>query len=166
MNKPDISFIYPPETTLDIEGVTYTVRPITMRVLPALVRCVEPVLADMSALVLRPSIEGAVAMLGRHGETVCEAIAICLGKDLAAIQDLLPDRVAALLLTCCEVNADFFDRAATSFTGQAGLVAPLLLAKVNALLETQRIREEAAAPSAGPTPSSSSQAPAIATTTS
>ncbi|MEQ1686802.1 MAG: hypothetical protein ABL916_24375 [Burkholderiaceae bacterium] len=98
MNKTDITFINPPETTLDVDGVPYTVRPIKMRALPALVKCVEPVFEDLAVLVLSPRLEDAVKMVGRHSALVCEAIAICTDTKIDAIEDMTPDRAAALLL--------------------------------------------------------------------
>jgi hypothetical protein len=58
MNKTDITFINPPETTLDVDSLWFTVRPIKMRVLPELVKWVEPVFEDMAVRMLSPSLEG------------------------------------------------------------------------------------------------------------
>lgn len=161
MNKVDITFINPPESTISIDGTDYTVRPITMRHLPALVRCVEPAFADLAELVLTPSLEGAVKVVGKNSELVCEAIAICTGTQRDKIEDMHPDRAAALLLICCEVNADFFFRAVPWMTAQAGRVAPLLHAKTRMLL--QQPQDQTAI---GGTPSSNSPAPDTVTATS
>ncbi len=161
MTKTDITFINPPETTLDVDGVSFTVRPIKMRVLPALVKCVEPVFEDMALLVLAPRLEDAVKIVGRHGELVCQAIAICTGTEIEVIEEMTPDRAAALLLVCCEVNADFFVRAVPSIKAQAKTFAPLLHSKTAALLA--RLPKTTAD---GDSPSSSSLEPGTATATS
>jgi hypothetical protein len=161
MNKTDITFINPPETTVDIDGVSFTVQPIKMRVLPALVKCVEPVFEDFAVLVVEPRLEDAVKMLGRNSALVCQAIAICTGTEAGAIEDMTPDRAAALLLVCCEVNADFFVRAVPSITAQAETFAPLLHRKTAALLA--RVPKAMAD---GALPSSSSPELGIATPTS
>jgi len=161
MNKIDISFIKPPESSADIDGVEYVVRPIKMRVLPALVRCVEPIFEDMAVLVLAPRFEDAVKLVGKNGDLVCEAIAICTGTEADQIADMTPDRAAALLLVCCEVNADFFGRAVPSFMDQAERVAPLLHSKTAALLA--RLPKPTAV---GVSPSSSSLEPGTGTPTS
>lgn len=161
MNKTDITFINPPETTLDVDGVSFTVRPIKMRVLPALVKCVEPVFEDMAMLVLSPRLEDAIKMIGRNSALVCEAIAICTDTKADAIEDMTPDRAAALLLVCCEVNADFFVRAVPSITAQAETFAPLLHSKTAALLA--RLQKATAD---GALPSSSSPEPVTAIPTS
>jgi|CXWL01.1.fsa_nt_gi hypothetical protein len=135
MQKLSIDFICPPQTTLDVDGVEFTVRAITMRQLPALVRCIQPALDDVIALMNDSSIEAAVRLVGQHGDAVTEAVALCTGTELKIIEAMTPDRVAVLLLVCCEVNSDFFAQAVPSIKAQAGQAAPLLVTKWSGLLQ-------------------------------
>lgn len=129
MNKTAIEFISPPEQAVTIDGREIVIRPITMRQLPALVRCVEPVLGDVMSLAAAPSGEGALQLLARHGAAIIEALVICTGEERAKIEQMTPDRAAVLLLAAAQVNADFFVQAVPSLKAQASSVAPLLAAK-------------------------------------
>ncbi|NUZ08942.1 hypothetical protein [Piscinibacter koreensis] len=159
MNHTTINFIEPPETTVHIDGATFTLRPITMRILPALVTCVEPAFEEITRLMLDPTLPAAAGVLARQTSPICEAIALCTGVDAKTIYAMTPDRAAALLLVCCEVNADFFFRAVPSLSDQLDGIAPLLKGKIRAAMQK-------ATPAIGAGPSSSSPAPATATETS
>ncbi len=135
MYRSSIDFICPPERTLCVDGVDFTVKPITMRNLPALVRVVEPVIEHMMLLLAEPTTEAAMKFLARHGEAVTEVVALCSGADRSKIDDMTPDRVAALLLLCCEVNTDFFMRAVPALKAQACQLAPQLVRKWSGVQE-------------------------------
>ena len=145
MNKINFDFITPPAIAVVIDGQEITVRPITMRALPAVLSCVEPVLTELMTLANDPSPELAVHLLAQHGQVLSTAVALCTGLPADQVDDMTPDRVAALLLVCAEINVDFFGRAVSSFKAQASQAAPLLTAKLG--------KPQTTAPSSGPTPS-------------
>lgn len=92
----------------------------------------------------------AIDLLDRRADDVLKIVSVATGLERAQLDDLLPDRMIAIVLAVIEVNADFFSRC-----------APLL--KVLAARDGLPWN---AAQSSGPTPSSSSSMPATATPTS
>lgn len=92
----------------------------------------------------------AIDLLDRRADDVLKVVSVATGLERAQLDDLLPDRLIAIVLAVVEVNADFFSRC-----------APLL--KVLAARDGLPWN---AARSSGPTPSSSSSMPGTATPTS
>lgn len=92
----------------------------------------------------------AIDLLSRRSDDVLQIVTVATGWTRGALDELLPDRLVAIVLAIIEVNADFFSRC-----------APLL--KVLAARDGLPWN---AAQSSGPTPSSSSSMPATATPTS
>jgi hypothetical protein len=137
VDRIELDFLVPPERTVCIDGKDITISPIRMRTLPKLLRVVEPVFAQLLGLVDTPSVDAAVRLLGDRGDVISEVVSLCTGLKVDEVGDMLPDRVAALLLVCCEVNADFFARAVPAMTAQADRLAPQLAAKLASLTQPQ-----------------------------
>lgn len=92
-----------------------------------------------------------VDLLSRRSDDVLQIVTVATGWTRGALDELLPDRLVAIVLAIIEVNADFFSRC-----------APLL----KTLAARDGLPWNAATPSSGPTPSNSSSMPVIATPTS
>lgn len=129
MRNIDLNFIAPPEAKVTIDGAEFIVRPITMKLLPGVLAHVEPILDELLHLMDAPTVVGAARLVIKHGGRLAAAVALCAGTDVATIEAMTPDRVAALLLVCCEVNVDFFSKAAPAVKEQSAAAAPQLLAK-------------------------------------
>ncbi len=92
----------------------------------------------------------AIDLLDRRADDVLKIVSVATGLDRAQLDDLLPDRLIAIVLAVIEVNADFFSRCAP--------LLKVLAARDGLPWNTVR--------SSGPTPSSSSSTQATATPTS
>jgi hypothetical protein len=125
-----IDFIAPAAQSLEIAGAVYTVSPITMRHLPALVRTIEPALDDLLFVGQNPDPVGLVALLGRHGDAMLDGVVLCTGCTRDALELMQADQFAALAMLCVEVNADFFTRAWRSLVAAAPSLAPSLVQKL------------------------------------
>lgn len=93
----------------------------------------------------------AIDLLDRRADDVLKIVSVATGLERAQLDELLPDRLIAIVLAVIEVNADFFSRC-----------APLL----KTLAARDGLPWNAATPSSGPTPANSSSMPVIATPTS
>jgi hypothetical protein len=133
MSRVELSFIAAEDTVFVLDGKEIVINPITIATLPKLVRCLEPVLTDIFALVDDPSAEAALRLIGRHGDALAEAVALCTGQPRKEIEVLRPDKFAALLMVCADVNHDFFVRAASEMKPQIAAAAPQISAKLMAL---------------------------------
>lgn len=147
MSGQDIDFLEVAPRTLVIDGRSVTVAPIQVRNLPALVRTVEPLLAQIIYTGDSMDPVQLAGMIGLHGDAVIEAVALCTGEPVDFIGSLQVDRMIALTMLVVEVNGDFFTRAAQAAKAQAKNIAPTLLQKLMDRLETPA--------EAGPAPSTS-----------
>ena len=130
MKRIELEFVCPPETVVVVDGKDIVITPIRIGKLPALLRAVEPAFADLLALVDNPGVDTALRLAGERGELVCDVVALCTGLAQKEVEAMLPDRVAALLIVCCEVNWDFFVQAVPKIGAQADLLAPHLAGKL------------------------------------
>jgi hypothetical protein len=125
-----IDFIVPAPATLEVAGVVYSVAPITMRHLPALVRTLQGALDELLFIGQNPDPVRLVGLLGEHGDAAISAVALCTGCQREALEAMQFDQFAALALLCTEVNADFFTRAWRSLVAAAPQLAPSLVSKL------------------------------------
>lgn len=86
-----------------IGGKAVSVAPLKVRQIPAFARAVSPAAAALFA----GDIAGAI---GRHGESLIEAISIATGEPVEWLGDLEALDFMRLVADVVEVNADFFGR--------------------------------------------------------
>ncbi len=143
MKNDEINFVAAEAAHVTIDGVEVIIAPLTVKPLMALIRAVEPFLSTLlyEAQTLDPA--RVLTLLGTHGDNIIQAVAICTGREVAWIEQLLPDRLVVLVLKAVEVNQDFFTRALPMLKAAAPKVAPTLASKIMAM------------PWAGQTPSTS-----------
>lgn len=127
-----IDFIAPAAKTLTVEGVEVVITPLRVKELPALVRLVDPLLAQLIYDAGGLDVPRMIALLGDHGEAIIDATAICIRQPRAWLDELLPDRLAVLALLAIEVNADFFMRALAALQVSVRELAPGLAQRINA----------------------------------
>jgi len=134
MNRIELNFIAAEETVFVLDGKEILIRPITIATLPRLVRCIEPVLADAFTLVDDPSADEVIRLIGLHGDALAQAVALCSGLERTEVEAMRPDKFAALLMICADVNVDFFTRAASEVKPQIAAAAPQISAKLTGRL--------------------------------
>lgn len=129
MKRLELDFFLPPETVVVVDGEELRISPIRMAKVPVLLQLVRPVIDDLLRLIDTWSNESAISLAVDHADRVAQVVALCFDIELQAVQKMLPDRVAALLLVCCEVNYDFFGRAVQTMRAQSASLAPQLVAR-------------------------------------
>ena len=97
--------LIPQATLVQVAGESIAITPLKVGQLPAFLRVISPVVAQMSA----PQIDW-LALFGERGEDLLSAIAIAIKKPREWVDDLAADDALLLAAKVMEVNADFFTR--------------------------------------------------------
>ena len=123
MSDETLDFIEPTQRGLGIDGRSVVVTPLVMRDLPKLLELASPVfralsLFDAGALQRftagtpnEQDVSTLMGVLSADADEVFAVVAICCREEADWVAGLLPDRFAALMAACIEVNRDFFTRA-------------------------------------------------------
>jgi hypothetical protein len=88
-----------------VAGETIAISPLKVGQLPAFLRVISPVMAQLGA----PQINW-LALFGERGDDLLTAIAIAVRKPREWVDDLAADDALLLAAKVMEVNADFFTR--------------------------------------------------------
>lgn len=117
----DTAFIEPLRITRVIDGITVEIWPLQVGMLPKLLGLVEPLTAELAALVGGGTIDRItdgqadaddvaelVSLLASHGDALLDAVALLARADRDWVRGLLPDRAVSLTADVIKVNADFF----------------------------------------------------------
>ena len=102
----DLEKLIPQDTLVQVAGETLVISPLKVGQLPAFLRVISPVMAQLS----QPHIHW-LALFGQHGEDLLSAIGIAVRKPREWVDDLAADDALLLAAKVMEVNADFFTRA-------------------------------------------------------
>jgi hypothetical protein len=113
---------FPPEpVVLTLSGTVLELTPIRLGELPRLLAVVGPLVEE---LVGDPDW---IALLGRHGESVLDLLAITTRRERAWVNDLSLEDAVQLAAAVFEVNADFFvAHVVPAIQGAAQRLAPTL----------------------------------------
>lgn len=113
---------FPPElVVLTLSGTALELTPIRLGELPRLLAVVGPLVEE---LVGDPDW---IALLGRHGESVLDLLAITTRRERAWVNDLSLEDAVQLAAAVFEVNADFFvAHVIPAIQGAAQRLAPTL----------------------------------------
>ena len=101
----DLEKLIPQDTLVQVAGETIAISPLKVGQLPAFLRAISPVMAQLS----QPQINW-LALFGEHGDDLLTAIAIAVRKPREWVDDLAADDALLLAAKVMEVNADFFTR--------------------------------------------------------
>ena len=101
----DLEKLIPQETLVQVAGETIAIAPLKVGQLPAFLRVISPVMAQLSA----PQIDW-LALFGERGDDLLNAIGIAVKKPREWVDDLAADDALLLAAKVMEVNADFFTR--------------------------------------------------------
>ncbi len=101
----DLEKLIPQDTLVQVAGETLVISPLKVGQLPAFLRVISPVMAQLS----QPHIHW-LALFGQHGEDLLSAIGIAVRKPREWVDDLAADDALLLAAKVMEVNADFFTR--------------------------------------------------------
>ncbi len=152
-----INFIAAQAQSLAVGELTFTIEPVRMGQMPALLRAIEPVLTEVYFLAAqdRVSPDRLLGLCATSGDELLQAVAIMARAERSVIDQLLPDQFAALALLCVEVNQDFFSKALPSILAQAPSLAP----SVHSALGRAVAPRAEAAPNANPQPTTPATGP-------
>jgi hypothetical protein len=101
----DLEKLIPQDTLVQVAGVAIAISPLKVGQLPAFLRVISPVMAQLSA----PEINW-LALFGERGDDLLTAIAIAVRKPREWVDNLAADDALLLAAKVMEVNADFFTR--------------------------------------------------------
>ena len=101
----DLEKLFPQDTLVQVAGETIAISPLKVGQLPAFLRVISPVMAQLS----QPQING-LALFGERGDDLLNAIGIAVKKPREWVDDLAADDALLLAAKVMEVNADFFTR--------------------------------------------------------
>lgn len=134
----DLDVIAPAATSATFNGREIQIKPLKVGQLPAFARAIKPLGGAIEAIATGTAaldVAMLLGMIGDHGESVIEAVAVATGLSRDEINDATPDQLVELVVVVLKVNADFFK----------GRLTPAILAAVN------RVVPATASPGAGPT---------------
>jgi hypothetical protein len=132
MSKREIDFVQGEAVEVRVDGTDVTVAPLVVQQWPKALRLIEPIMGTLLYEADTLNLSGVLMLLGVHGEPLIEAVAIFIKQPLEWVGQLLPDRLAALVMIAIEVNGDFFTKAMAAMQAQAPSIAPTLAAKIMA----------------------------------
>ena len=101
----DLETLIPQGTLVQVAGETIAISPLKVGQLPAFLRVISPVMAQLS----QPQINW-LALFGERGDDLLNAIGIAVKKPREWVDDLAADDALLLAAKVMEVNADFFTR--------------------------------------------------------
>lgn len=101
----DLEKLIPQDTLVQVAGETIAISPLKVGQLPAFLRVISPVMAQLS----QPKINW-LALFGERGDDLLTAIAIAVRKPREWVDNLAADDALLLAAKVMEVNADFFTR--------------------------------------------------------
>ena len=101
----DLEKLIPQDTLVQVAGETISISPLKVGQLPAFLRVISPVMAQLS----QPEINW-LALFGERGDDLLNAIGIAVKKPREWVDDLAADDALLLAAKVMEVNADFFTR--------------------------------------------------------
>ena len=101
----DLEKLIPQDTLVQVAGETVAISPLKVGQLPAFLRVISPVMAQLS----QPQINW-LALFGERGDDLLNAIGIAVRKPREWVDDLAADDALLLAARVMEVNADFFTR--------------------------------------------------------
>ena len=101
----DLEKLIPQDTLVQVAGEAIAISPLKVGQLPAFLRVISPVMAQLSA----PEINW-LALFGERGDDLLTAIAIAVRKPREWVDNLAADEALLLAAKVMEVNADFFTR--------------------------------------------------------
>jgi hypothetical protein len=101
----DLEKLIPQDTLVQVAGETISISPLKVGQLPAFLRVISPVMAQLS----QPEINW-LALFGERGDDLLNAIGIAVNKPREWVDDLAADDALLLAAKVMEVNADFFTR--------------------------------------------------------
>ncbi len=101
----DLEKLIPQDTLVQVAGETISISPLKVGQLPAFLRVISPVMAQLS----QPEINW-LALFGERGDDLLNAIGIAVKKPREWVDDLAADDALLLAANVMEVNADFFTR--------------------------------------------------------
>ena len=101
----DLEKLIPQDTLVQVAGETIAISPLKVGQLPAFLRVITPVMAQLS----QPQINW-LALFGERGDDLLNAIGIAVKKPREWVDDLAADDALLLAAKVMEVNADFFTR--------------------------------------------------------
>ncbi len=101
----DLEKLIPQDTLVQVAGETISISPLKVGQLPAFLRVISPVMAQLS----QPEINW-LALFGERGDDLLNAIGIAVRKPREWVDDLAADDALLLAAKVMEVNADFFTR--------------------------------------------------------
>ena len=101
----DLEKLIPQDTLVQVAGETISISPLKVGQLPAFLRVITPVMAQLS----QPQINW-LALFGERGDDLLNAIGIAVKKPREWVDDLAADDALLLAAKVMEVNADFFTR--------------------------------------------------------
>jgi hypothetical protein len=101
----DLEKLIPQDTLVQVAGETIAISPLKVGQLPAFLRVIAPVMAQLS----QPQINW-LALFGERGDDLLNAIGIAVKRPREWVDDLAADDALLLAAKVMEVNADFFTR--------------------------------------------------------
>lgn len=117
----ETAFIDPQRFSRTIDGITVDIWPLQVGMLPKLLGLVEPLIAEIAALVGGGTVDRIadgsadaddfaelVSLMASHGDALLDAVALLARADRDFVRGLLPDRAVSLTADVIKVNADFF----------------------------------------------------------
>ena len=111
----------PAPVVVTLSGIALELTPIRLGELPRLLAVVRPLADDITG---DPDW---IALLGRHGDSVLDLLAITTRRERAWVNDLSLEDAVLLAAAVFEVNADFFvARVVPAIQGAAQRLAPTL----------------------------------------
>ena len=122
----DFKTFPPAPVVVTLSGIALELTPIRLGELPRLLAVAHPLAEEIT------SDPDWMAMLGRHGDTVLDLLAITTRRERAWINDLSLEDAVQLAAAVFEVNADFFVAHVVPAIQSAALrLAPMLRSLTN-----------------------------------
>ena len=98
----DLEKLIPQDTLVQVAGETIAISPLKVGQLPAFLRAISPVIAQLS----QPQINW-LALFGERGDDLLTAIGIAVKRPREWVDDLAADDALVLAAKVMEVNAAF-----------------------------------------------------------
>ncbi len=105
----ELNTLIPQPLVVEAGGEKIEITPIKTGQLPPLLKAIGPFMKDGLSGLYR-DVADWITFVGLHGDAVAEAVAVCIRKPRAWVDELEPLELMTLAFAVLEVNRDFFTR--------------------------------------------------------
>lgn len=110
--------LIPQAAVVLVGGVEIEIKPLTIGLIPKITRLVKGIPLSLDSEVIGSG-EYWLGLIGEHGDSIIEVVAVASGQSKDAVSGLPIDDFVALAVKVVEVNADFFTRKVMPAASQA-----------------------------------------------